>query len=262
MYTRIAVFTITLIFLAGAACAQSIAITGPDRDGVVEGQTYSITWSANGIQSVSLVAQASRTPRGTTSRGQFEIAIAEGVPAADGSASWEVPWLDTVRFRIRAKGYNAQGQEVAATERLYNFRPAVMAERLEDGIYIDLSSETNQRLYMQRDYRLTRAYLTTSSENYLWRPPCSHIRTPHDHAGVFSIIEKKRSHWSELFQVEMPWAMRYHRGHFVHATSPNLYGGLGTASSGGCNRLTDHDARELYRMTSLGTRVEVIGPDG
>jgi len=76
------------------------------------------------------------------------------------------------------------------------------------------------------------------------------------------VLEKKRSHWSTLFNVRMPWAMRYHGGHYIHATSPNLYRLLGRPASHGCNRLTHRDARELYQTTPLGTRVEVVGPDG
>jgi len=56
--------------------------------------------------------------------------------------------------------------------------------------------------------------------------------------------------------------MRYLSGHFIHATSPNLYKFLGEPASHGCNRLTKTDAKALYDATPLGTRVEVIGPNG
>lgn len=258
----VAAAALAALLMAGAASGQSVSITGPNRGAMLEGETYTITWESNGIQSVSVVAHGERTARGTQSRGNFSYAVAEAVPAGEGRAEWQVPWVDSRSLFIKLKGYDRAGEVVATAERGYGFRPAVLANRTEDGIYLDLSRRSNQRLYVQRDYRITRAYITTSSENYEWRPPCNHVRRAHDHAGVFSVIEKKRSHYSELFEVEMPWAMRYHRGHFVHATSPNLYRDLGEPSSGGCNRLTDHDARELYIMTSIGTRVEVIGPDG
>ena len=227
-----------------------------------EGETYTITWAADAIQSVSVVVYGTRTPRGTTSRGNFQIAAAEAVPAALGQLSWTVPWIDSVEFLVKAKGYNSLGYQVAMDERRYGFRPAVMANRTEDGIYLDLHERINQRVYVQKDSCLTRAYLSSSSENYLWLAPSRHSTKPHDHAGVFKVLEKKRSHWSTLFNVRMPWAMRYHGGHYIHATSPNLYRLLGRPASHGCNRLTHRDARELYQTTPLGTRVEVIGPDG
>lgn len=259
---HILVFLSILSLSIRVCCAQSISITGPARIGMLEAETYAISWTSSGIESVSIVAHGTRTPLGTRSRGSFNMAVTEAVPATWESAEWTVPWIDSVTFFVKVKGYDLDGNMVAFDERGYRFRPAVLANRTEDGIYLDLHRRTNQRLYRQENYRITHAYLSSSSENYEWRPPCNHVRRAHDHAGVFSVIEKKRSHWSILFDVEMPWAMRYHRGHFIHATSPALYRLLGVPASGGCNRMTNHDARELYRLTPLGTRVEVIGPDG
>ncbi|MBI2843329.1 MAG: L,D-transpeptidase [Armatimonadetes bacterium] len=259
-------FIIALIFalagITGTAPAETLSITGPNRSAILEGETYTISWAAVGLRSVSIVAHGKRTPLGEKSRGSFSFAIAEQAPAGVRFANWTVPWIDAVTFYIKAKGYNLQGRLVAVDEVSYGFRPAVLANRMQDGLYLDLHKRSDQRLYVQRDYKITHAYISSSSENYLWRPPGSHIKAPHDHAGVFSILEKKPVHWSTLFQVRMPWAMRYHGGHFVHATSRNLYRYLGRPASHGCNRLTNYDARKLYHMTPLGTRIEVIGPEG
>lgn len=261
-FTWIAVIAALVILATQApAFAQSITITGPNRSGMLEGESYNITWNARGARSVSIAAKGVRTPLGEKSRGRFQHEIASGVPAGRRSAKWRVPWIDSTLFTLKAKAYNAQGRVIASDTRTYRFRPAVLKDRMEDGIYLDLHNRTKQRLYRQKNYRITHAYLSSSSERYSWRRPGSHISASHDHAGVFSVLEKKRSHWSSLFNVEMPYAMRYHGGHFIHATSPNLYRHLGTPASAGCNRLTRHDARQLYHMTPLGTRVEIIGPD-
>lgn len=45
--------------------AQSLAITGPSRSGVLEGRSYRLTWSGSGLKSVSVVAYGERTPLGT-----------------------------------------------------------------------------------------------------------------------------------------------------------------------------------------------------
>ncbi len=246
----------------GTTFCQEITVIGPDRRSMHEGETYAITWAADSIQSVSIVAHGARTPVGGKPRGNFVAVIAEAVPAAQEWVHWTVPWLDSVEFLLKAKGYNSLGYQVAMDERRYGFRPAVMVNRTEDGIYLDLHGRANQRVYVQKDRRLTRAYLSSSSENYVWLAPSRHSTRPHDHAGVFKVLEKKRSHWSTLFNVRMPWAMRYHGGHYIHATSPNLYRLLGRPASHGCNRLTHRDARELYQTTPLGARVEVIGPEG
>lgn len=249
-----------IVVTAVTVGGQQVSITGPNRQGMVEGRTYTITWRADELESISLVAHGIRTPLGTESRGDYEIVIAEGTPALQGKVDWTVPWIDGADFFIKAKGYDAGGKIVAIDERGYDFRPAVLANRMKDGIYLDLHQRVNQRLYVQKNSRITHVYLSTSSQNYLWLPPNRHMKVPHDHAGVFRVLEKELNHWSVLFSVDMPYAMRYHGGHFIHATSPNMYQYLGTPASSGCNRLTLTDARELYMMTPVGTRVEVIGP--
>lgn len=60
----------------------------------------------------------------------------------------------------------------------------------------------------------------------------------------------------------MRYSLRYHGGHYIHATTRNYYSALGQPASHGCNRLTLEDARALYLMTPIGARVEVIGPSG
>lgn len=259
-YTVLA--ALVLVLMVSAAWAQSVSLTGPKRSGMLEDDTYMISWTADGIKSVSLVTHGVRTPVGGESRGYFHEAIAEGVPADREKVAWKVPWIDSRSLFIKAKGYDAGGRMVAIDERGYSFRPRTLANRTADGLYLDLHSRSNQRLYRQENYKITHVYVSSSSENYLWRAPGRHVKRPHDHAGVFSVLEKKRNHYSRLYEVDMPWAMRYHGGHFIHATSPNLYDELGRPASHGCNRLTWADAREIYRMTPVGTRVVVIGPDG
>lgn len=242
--------------------AQELAITGPAREALIEGRTYTITWQANGLQNVSVSAYGTRTPLGDVSRGDFDIPIADNIPASDGGVSWMVPWVDSIEVAIRLDGFDESGQLVAVDERRYAFCPAAMAFRLADGIYLDLHDRTDQRLYVQSNHRIVHVYISSSSRNYLWMPPNRHLDIPHDHAGVFRVLEKIPNYWSRLFKVPMPYAMRYLGGHFIHATSPDMYEYLGGPASSGCNRLTEYDARELYEQSPIGTRVEVIGPSG
>lgn len=260
----VVIVSLVLVWLAqGLVYAQEISITAPARFAMQEGEDYRIEWNTKGdVESVSVVAHGPRTPLGSESRGDFEIVIAESVPADQEDVDWTVPWIDAASFFIKLKGFDSEGKQVAITERGYGFRPEVMADRMEDGIFLDLHKQTDQRLYVQENYKITHAYLSSSSKDYYWLPASRHINAPHDHAGVYSVLEKKRLHHSRLFDVDMPYAMRYHSGHFIHATSPNLYINLGIPASSGCNRMTEKDARELYNMTPVGTRVEVIGPDG
>ncbi|MCE5313857.1 MAG: L,D-transpeptidase [Armatimonadota bacterium] len=256
---------LVLLYLIGSAeftgFAQEISLAGPNRSAMIEGHIYPITWKSDGLQSVNILVYGTLTPLGNEPRGDFEIVVGEGVPASDGEVGWITPWLDCVEFNVKIMGYDNSGHAEAFDERVYGFRPASMANRIADGIYLDLHKRADQRLYVQRDHRIVRAYISSSSRNYLWLPAAMHPSIPHDHAGVFRVLEKIPDYHSRQFDVPMPYAMRYLRGHFIHATSPGLYDYLGEPASSGCNRLTLRDARELYYSTPIGTRVEVIGPN-
>ncbi|MHB9038376.1 MAG: L,D-transpeptidase [Armatimonadota bacterium] len=242
--------------------AQEVLLTGPNREAMIEGDTYPITWDSDGMTSVRLVVHGTRTPLGIESRGDFEVVIAEEVPASNGVLDWTVPWIDSIEFLIKIEGYDSAGHVVATHERGYGFRPEVMANRTADGIYLDLHKRFDQRLYVQQGHRITHVYISSSSRNYHWLPPNGHISQPHDHAGVFRILDKIPDYWSRQYDVPMPYAMRYLSGHFIHATNPDYYDLLGAPASSGCNRMTQRDAKVLYDMTPIGTRVEVIGPNG
>jgi lipoprotein-anchoring transpeptidase ErfK/SrfK len=62
-----------------------------------------------------------------------------------------------------------------------------------------------------------------------------------------------------MYQVHMLWwmAITSSGSHGIHATSPNLYGYLGSPASHGCIRQHRADAQELYGMVSVGTPVYV-----
>lgn len=242
--------------------AQEIIITGPDRSALVENRVYTIAWDSREVDNVVVVAQGSRTPVGEELRGEFLIPMSDIVSANQGEMLCVLPWIDATKFHIVIIGYDSEGNEIASAAREYGFRPAVLANRTHDGLYLDLSKRVDQRLYVQKGGKITHAYLSSSSAAYDWRARNSHTKAPHDHAGVYKVLDKKPNHYSSLFRVNMPWAMRYHGGHFIHATSPNQYFALGGPASSGCNRLTWTDAKELYHMTPVGTRVEVIGPNG
>jgi hypothetical protein len=259
--SRTALLVLAAIMLASAVSGQTVSITGPSRSELTEGAKYMLTWSAGSAETVNIAITGTRTPLGQQSRGDFLIPIAKGVSAAQGEYSFTQPWIDAISIRVIVNGY-AGGKRILSGERTYRFRPAALDGKTPDGIYLDLHARANQRLYTQKDGCITHVYFCSSSEAYLWLPPNRHIAGPHDHAGVFKVLDKSPDHWSELYKVRMLWAMHYLGGHYIHATSPNLYRYLGTPASHGCNRLTRYDAYQLYQMTPIGTRVEVIGPNG
>jgi hypothetical protein len=259
------IFTLIIFLFANAVYgavsiseAARFSFIWPEKSQLVEGEKYFFQWNQRGIESVSIVAEGDLTDIPQGSRGRFQIVVADAVPAGWGKYSWIVPFLDTINFRVEATAYNAAGLPVAKDERVYKFRPDILKDRHKDGIYIDVRTRDRQRLYVLKGGRLYRSYLTSGADTNAYYPRHIHPKRSHDHYGVFKVAWKTPIWYSRLYQVNMPWAMNYWNGHFIHATSSNFYHKLGRAASHGCNRLERSQARELYRMTPVGTRVEII----
>ncbi|MDI6827097.1 MAG: L,D-transpeptidase [Armatimonadota bacterium] len=243
------------------AHSQTLYVTWPAQVEIVEGEIFKLEWSAGGAETVVVAISGTCTPVGGKSRGYYNSLMGT-VPAAQSTLSFKMPWVDSLVFSVKVKAYDGAGKLLGIEGKEFRFRPAVLANRKADGIYIDLHLRTNQRLYVQKNEKLNRVYLTTSSAAYNWVYLGKSPQKIHDHAGVFNILSKAKYHWSSQFNVAMRWAMRYHEGHFIHATTRTQYHLLGRPASHGCNRLAIEDAKELYETTPLGTRVEVIGPKG
>ncbi|MFA6665128.1 MAG: L,D-transpeptidase [Armatimonadota bacterium] len=249
-----------LIIIFIAACTPLFAVDGTE---FVEGETYTVAWEGSpDAACVKVILSGERTPLGISPRGAFQIPVADKEASGVQSIPFRMPWIDAIAFTLRIKEFNANGVEVGLHKRRCRFRPRVMAKRGADGVYLDLHQKINQRLYVQKQGVITWCCAVSSSMNHTFLPPGRHMAKPHDHAGVFKVVKKHPSYWSSSYNVAMPWALNYNRGHFIHATSPRYYPLLGRPASHGCNRLTWHDARKLYLITPVGTRVEVIGPGG
>lgn len=247
---------IALLIAQNVLAAPSLSVDWPSDEQIIQGETYSFSWTATGLARVKITTTGDLTDIPEHDRGQFRYVITDS--PGSGSASWKAPFLDTITFKITARGFNRDGKEVASDEQTYTFRPSLLKDRHDDGIYIDVRDETRQRLYVLRGDKLTHAYLTSGSRNSDYYPRNVHPDKPHDHDGVFSVLDNHEVWHSKLFDVDMYWAMRYWNGHFIHGTYPNEYSKLGRPASSGCNRLEKEQAKELYDMTPVGTRVEII----
>lgn len=78
---------------------------------------------------------------------------------------------------------------------------------------------------------------------------------PHDHVGVFSIQGKELNHYSRKYHVNMPYALQYWGGHYIHATK--AISRLGRPASHGCVRLHPKDAKILFKFAQVGDVVEI-----
>lgn len=79
--------------------------------------------------------------------------------------------------------------------------------------------------------------------------------------GRFSVLSKTPRHWSTIYHVWMPWAMRVVGGIFVHEVPLTAdgrrigAGSLGQAVSAGCIRVGVGPAERLYHWANVGTPV-------
>lgn len=248
-----------LITTAVSGQEARLTLTGPAANQLVEGREYDVTWTGSGIETVTVVADGSLISLPGSPRGDFNETVVERTTAVPGKAVWRVPFLDTLRFRIRITGYDSHGQPVAEDVRVYRFRPAILRNRTANGIYIDLRGTEKQRLYRLQDNVVTNAYLTSGSRSHYFLPKTRDSAKIHDHYGVFRVIQKYPMYWSNTYSVWMTHAMRFWKGHFIHGTYPDQYYLLGRPASSGCIRLHRKDAKELYKLTPVGTRVEIFG---
>lgn len=260
MRSFVIVAVCVLAFISAPLVAQDVYFNAPVQAELTEGVSYSVEWLAGAAETVDILICGTRTSVGGRARGAFEIVVGKNVSAVQGLQTITIPWIDSLKFFIRIISRDGAGKKVSSAQREFRFRPAVLADRLSDGIYVDLHQKTNQRLFVQSSGVVTKAYICSSSMNYSWKPANVHPKAPHDHAGVYKVISRQPSAYSKLYEVEMPWALQYLSGHFIHATSPPFYKLLGKPASHGCNRMTREDAHALFDATPLGARVEIIGP--
>ena len=72
--------------------------------------------------------------------------------------------------------------------------------------------------------------------------------------GRFQVTRKSRRSWSVPYRVWLPWATYFVRGIAFHQSQHVPV----TPASHGCVRVTAADARWLYNLTPVGTKVRVI----
>jgi lipoprotein-anchoring transpeptidase ErfK/SrfK len=84
-----------------------------------------------------------------------------------------------------------------------------------------------------------------------------YARTP---SGTFPVTHMDKNYYSRTWKVRMPFAVFFHGGVAIHATSPSHYAELGKPASGGCVRLGRTNAQTVYDLvTQVGaSRTRIV----
>ncbi len=90
--------------------------------------------------------------------------------------------------------------------------------------------------------------------------PASYYETP---AGDYTIKSKQENKFSNLGHVYMPYSMQFYGNFFIHGIPYHADGTRVSSSySGGCIRMSDADAKEIYEFSKVGTRLLILTNSG
>lgn len=135
-----------------------------------------------------------------------------------------------------------------------NFFQSVKAQFVANKISFIEADLSEMKLFVYRDGKVVKevAILTKGREGSWWETP----------AGLYKIESKKENHFSSFGKVYQPWSMAFQGNFFIHGW-PYYPDGTPVAStySGGCIRLADKDAKEIYDLVKIGTPVLVYEKD-
>lgn len=110
------------------------------------------------------------------------------------------------------------------------------------GTRVELLLDRQVALVIRRGRVLRTIHVSTGKQGYVTPP------------GRYEVFRKSRRSWSVPYRVWMPWASYFVRGIAFHqARSVPV-----VPASHGCVRVTAGDARWLYGLTPVGTKVRVI----
>lgn len=81
-------------------------------------------------------------------------------------------------------------------------------------------------------------------------------------SGLYKIQTKEKTHYSSMGHVTQPWSMEFQGNFFIHGWPYHKDGTpVATTFSGGCIRLADEDAKQVYDTVIVGTPILVYEKD-
>jgi len=78
-------------------------------------------------------------------------------------------------------------------------------------------------------------------------------------AGIYEILSGNKASFSNIAEVFMPYALHYFGKYYIHGEPYSADGGkINSPVSGGCLRLNDEDAEQIYQLSDIGMPFLVI----
>lgn len=149
--------------------------------------------------------------------------------------------------------YKALGDEAVlyATGKDVLIKKDELTRNKKDFLFVDL---TNKNLVLFQGGSLVKEFPIKSVGK-----SGSFFETP---SGYYSVKSKERNHFSTIGSVWMPWSMHFFGNYFIHGW-PYYPNGTPVPEgfSGGCIRLGDVDAKEIFYLTSNGMPVLVYAEE-
>ena len=144
-------------------------------------------------------------------------------------------------------------QELSRDTLIYSSSSEVLEKQKElvaqksDFIFTDLTNMELQ-VYKQGEVTLSSRVLARGKKNSLFETP----------SGYYKIQSKEENHFSTIGHVWMPWSMHFFGNYFIHGW-PYYPDGTPVSEqfSGGCIRLADKDAIEIYKAAKTGMPILV-----
>jgi serine-type D-Ala-D-Ala carboxypeptidase (penicillin-binding protein 5/6) len=124
----------------------------------------------------------------------------------------------------------------------------VLIEDKQDFLLVDLSAKKLtlfEKGVLKKEYQI----LSIGKEGSFWETP----------TGLFQIEKKFKNAFSNMGQVYMPYSLLFQGNFFIHGW-PYYPDGTPVSSqfSGGCIRLANKDAKEIFEMVKIGTPVLIF----
>ena len=132
-----------------------------------------------------------------------------------------------------------------------NFFEKTKKELIKKKLDFLLVNLSEKKLYFYKKGSLKKVYsvLSIGKEGSFWETP----------SGFYQIEAKIKNAYSSFGKVYMPYSLQFQGNFFIHGW-PYWPNGTPVNSkfSGGCIRLSNNDAKEIFKETNLGTPILII----